>query len=330
MKLLITGASGFLGRAVVTAALQQGHQVAAMIRPKTDETRLSWHNHAAVELVRLDLRQRHGLAEAVAGCDAVIHLAAVKGGDFYEQFAGTVMATENLLNAMSEANVKRLVAISTFSVYDYLELPQGALLDENAPIEDEPDDRDGYAQTKLIQEKLVREFQKHNSGQVTIIRPGMVYGPDNLWNPCLGAEFGSRFLRIGSSGRMPLTYVENCAEAIVMAAVKNEAIGQTINIVDDNLPTKRGFAQALLQKDPSPPKVVPVNWGFMRLLAGTAWFVNQKFLQGQARLPGLLVPAKLHGRFRPHRYSNQRAKQLLGWSPRYALDEAIARSLQNS
>ncbi|MGP1375879.1 MAG: NAD-dependent epimerase/dehydratase family protein [Almyronema sp.] len=327
MKLLITGASGFLGQAVVTAALQHNHQVVALIRPKTDATRLPWSEHSGVDLVRLDLRQRRGLADALAGCDAVIHLAAVKSGDFYDQFAGTIMATENLLNAMTDAGIKRLVAISTFSVYDYLQLPQGALLDENAPIEDEPGDRDGYAQTKLIQEQLVRDFQHQQAAEVTIIRPGMVYGPDNLWNPCLGAEFGSRFLRIGFWGQMPLTYVENCAEAIVLAAEKEAAIGQTINIVDDRLPSKQAFTQALLKHDPNPPKVVPVNWGLMQLLANAAWFVNQKLLNGQARLPGLLVPAKLHGRFRPHRYSNQRAKQLLGWSPQYSLEEAIIRSL---
>ncbi|NJL87409.1 MAG: NAD(P)-dependent oxidoreductase [Leptolyngbyaceae cyanobacterium SM1_1_3] len=327
MKLLVTGASGFLGRAVVAAALQHGHQVAAMLRPKTDAARLDWHTHEAVSLVRLDLRQRRGLADAVSGCDAVVHLAAVKGGEFYEQFAGTIVATENLLAAMLEADVKRLVAISTFSVYDYLQLPQGALLDESAPIEDEPAHRDGYAQTKLIQEDLVHDFQQQHAGQVTVIRPGMVYGPDNLWNPCLGEEFGSRFLRVGASGCMPLTYVENCAEAIVLAAEKDEAVGQTINIVDDHLPSKKAFAEALLKQDPNPPKVTPVSWAFMQFLAGAAWFINQKLLKGQAKLPGLLVPAKLHGRFRPHRYSNQKAKQLLGWSPQVSLEEAISRSL---
>ena len=57
MKLLITGASGFLGKFVVEAALQRNHQIKAVVRPASDETRLAWHNHPDVELIRLDLRQ---------------------------------------------------------------------------------------------------------------------------------------------------------------------------------------------------------------------------------------------------------------------------------
>ena len=100
----ITGASGFLGRYVVQAALDQGYRVKAVVRPASNASQLSWSTHPQVELVRLDLRQAKGIAEALAGVDWVIHLAAVKGGDFYDRFAGTVIATENLLRAKSASN----------------------------------------------------------------------------------------------------------------------------------------------------------------------------------------------------------------------------------
>ena len=190
MKLLITGASGFLGKFVVEAALQRNHQIKAVVRPASDETRLAWHNHPDVELIRLDLRQPRGLTEALESVDAVIHLIATKAGDFYTQFAGTVICTENLLSALVASDVSRLVAISTFSVYDYLALNHNDLLDENAPIENHPLQRDEYAQTKLIQEELFRDFEREQEGKVTIIRPGMIYGQDNLWNAYLGAELG--------------------------------------------------------------------------------------------------------------------------------------------
>jgi len=327
MKLLITGASGFLGKYIVAAALRQGHQVRAVVRPASDETRLPWHNHPEVELARIDLRQRRGITDALQNVDAVIHLAAVKEGDFYTQFAGTVIATENLLEAMTQTNVRRLIGISTFSVYDYLHRRSGSLLDEDSPIEPNPLQRDEYAQTKLIQEQLFRDFAQQQDGQVTIIRPGMVYGRDCLWNASLGGQMGENlWLRIGAYAKMPLTYVENCADAIVAATEYEEAIGQTINIVDDNLPRQRTYAHELIKRMDSPPRTIPVNWTVMRLIANLAWFVNQFFFQGQARLPGILVPAKLHARFKPLRYSNKRAKEILHWTPKYSLETAIERS----
>jgi 2-alkyl-3-oxoalkanoate reductase len=327
MKLLITGASGFLGQYVVAEALRRGHHVRAIVRPITKVEKISWHDHPNLEFVRADLRRKEGLVEAVQGVDAVIHLAAAKSGDFYTQFAGTVIATENLLDAMKTAAMLRLVAISTFSVYDYWHKEIGSVLDEDSAIEPKPLERDEYAQTKLIQESLVREFEQENHAPVTIIRPGMIYGRDSLWNACLGAELTeSLWLRIGARAIMPLNYVENSAEAIVLAAEQESAIGQTINVVDDNLPTQREFAKKLFARQNDFPTIVPVNWTVMRGLTWMLWFYNQKVLKGQAKFPGIFVPAKLHARFKPLNYRNDRAKAVLHWKPRYSLDEAFDRS----
>ena len=319
----ITGAAGFVGQYVVAAALRAGHKVLANVRAKTQVDAISWHDHPNVTIVRQDLRQRRGLVEAVEAADAVIHLAAVKAGDFYDQFAGTVIATENLLWAMQTAGVKQLVAISTFSVYDFLRTKPHRLLDENGLIEAEPKNRDEYAQTKLIQEKLYRAFD----GEVTILRPGMIYGRNNIWHALVGAEVGGdRWLKIGGRATLPMAYVENCAEAIAAALTAPKAIGQTINIVDDNLPTQKTYLKQLLAYTPEPPKLIPVSWFLMRSIANLAWLYNQKILGGKAKLPGILVPAKLQGRFKPLKYNNKRAKALLNWTPQFSLEEAFARS----
>lgn len=322
-KVFITGAAGFVGQYVVAAVLRAGHQVLANVREKTNVTRLSWHDHPQVTFVRQDLRQRRGLVDAVAAADAVIHLAAVKSGDFYDQFAGTVIATENLLWAMDLAGVRQLVAISTFSVYDFLGMKPHRLLDEGAPIESAPKNRDEYAQTKLIQEKLYRAFE----GEVTILRPGMIYGRDNLWHALIGAEVGGdRWLKIGGKATLPMAYVENCAAAITLALNAPAAIGQTINLVDDHLPTQKAYLKQLLAYTPEPPKLIPVSWLAMRSIANLAWWYNQTFLGGKAKLPGILVPAKLQGRFKPLKYNNHQAKALLGWTPQYDLEAAFSRS----
>ncbi len=327
-KVFITGASGFVGQYVVAAVLRAGHEVLANVRLKTDVSRISWHSHPKVTFVRHDLRQRRGLPEALASANAVIHLAAVKSGDFYDQFAGTVIATENLLWAMKSAGVKQLVAISTFSVYDFFKMKPGRLLDENAPIESAPQNRDEYAQTKLIQEDLYRAFDREDpDAEVTILRPGMIYGRDNLWHALIGAEVGGdRMLKIGGRATLPMTYVENCAEAMALALDASEAVGETINLVDDNLPTQKAYLKQLLAYTPNPPKLIPVSWFMMRSIANLAWWYNQSFLGGQAKLPGILVPAKLQGRFKPLKYNNLRAKALLHWTPQYSTEAAFSRS----
>jgi 2-alkyl-3-oxoalkanoate reductase len=330
MRLLVTGASGFLGRYVIAEALRRNHQVKAIVRPRSDTSSLPWHNHPNVEFVRLDLRSPHGIVEALENVDAVLHLVATKGGDFYTQFAGTVLATENLLAAMAQAKLLRLVHISTFSVYDYLNIPSGKVLDEDSLIEVNPVYRDEYAQTKLIQEQLVREFEQKHGAKVTILRPGMIYGRECLWHAFIGAEFGENFwLRIGSSAIMPLTYVENCASAIVVAVERDEANGQTINIIDDDLPTQNAYVKKLVQRTPSPPRMVLVPWLAMRLFSDTLWFYNQRFVGGRMKFPSIVVPARMQARFKPLRYSNSRAKQVLNWTPLCSLDQALDRSCSN-
>ncbi len=331
MKLLLTGASGFLGKYVVAEALRRGHEVRAVVRPSSDEKRLAWHNYPNVELIRMDLRRKNGIVDAVRGVDAVIHLAAVKEGDFYTQFAGTVIATENLLSAMIEANVSRLVDISTFSVYDYFNTPSGKTITEDSPLELNPIGRDEYAQTKLIQEELVREFEQNSKAQVTIVRPGIIYGKDNLWNSGLGGKLTDNlWLKIGSHAIMPLTYVENCADAIVSAVERDEAIGQTLNIVDDNLPTQSVYGKKVAERMESVPRMIPISWPVMNLLASTISMYNKIVLKGQAKVPGIFIPTRLHARFKPLQYSNACAKKTLNWNPRYSLDTALERSCSDA
>ncbi|NEO88219.1 MAG: NAD(P)-dependent oxidoreductase [Spirulina sp. SIO3F2] len=329
MKLLITGASGFIGRYVVAAGLRRGHQIKALVRPSTDVSRFSWADHPQVELVRLDLQQDGDLVAALQDVDAVIHLAAVLQGDTDAQIQGTTEATAKLLTAMTTAQINRLVGISTFSVYEYWRKPENSLLDEDSALVVNPRERDGYTQAKLLQAEQFQRYGETPNGQVTILRPGMVYGRENLWHALLGAWFGSIFLRIGNQATLPLTYVENCAVAMILAAELEGAIAQTLNLVDDELPTQAAYIQALQQRTSS-PNLKYISWPLMRRLAGFAWWLNQTLLGGKAKLPGILVPAKLHARFKPLRYNNQRAKTVLNWQPQYGLTEALDRSCSDA
>ena len=329
MKLLVTGANGFLGSYVVAEAIRRGHHVRAAVRPTTDITTLEWHDSSQVEVVRVDLRSRAGLVDAVRGVDSVIHLAAAKAGDMYSQYAGTVVATENLLAAMTEAAVRKLVAISSFSVYDYLNASPLAALDEESPLETDAFDRDAYAHTKLVQERLVREHAARHHWELVVIRPGVIWGKGNLLHAWVGIPAGKRlWIRTGARAIVPATYVENCAEAIVMAAESESAIGQTLNVVDDDLPTQRQYLRAVLNRVSPRPTVVPIAYTVMRALSATVWGYNKHILKSRAKIPGLFIPCRFQARAKPLFYSNRKIKKVLGWRPRYPLQAGITRSLE--
>jgi 2-alkyl-3-oxoalkanoate reductase len=246
--------------------------VRALVRPASRQVPAAWHGHPQIGVVRGDLRAADGVAALLEGVDVVIHLAASKAGDLYEQFGGTVIATENLLNAMVEAAVNRIVVTSSFSVYEYLALPQGSVLDESTPLATDPLVRDEYCQTKLVQERIVLEAARDNDWRCVVLRPGVIFGRDNLWTARMGVQVNDRWwIRTGARALLPLTYVENCVEAILLAA---EYDGPerllVLNVVDDKTPCQRAYLQALQTRMSPRPRVVPVAWPLMRGLARLA------------------------------------------------------------
>src|ERR1700746_1287096 len=101
MRALVTGANGFLGRHVVGALLARGIDVRALVRPAAPLEALDWPS--SVEVFRADLRTSQELANALDNVDVLVHLAAVVSGTEDAQFAGTVVATERLLDAMADS-----------------------------------------------------------------------------------------------------------------------------------------------------------------------------------------------------------------------------------
>lgn len=325
MRLLITGAGGFVGRHVARVASDRGHTVLGLVRSPRAAANLR-HVAPGAEPIVGDLRWPEAWREALESADAVIHLAATKGGSVYAQFPGTVVATERLLAEMRHAGVRRLVHVSTFSVYDYEAPASEQVLAEDAPLVRRPQRLNAYTQTKLEQERLVREASAAGLA-VTIIRPGAVWGCDDLWDAGLGHVLGPLWLAVGDGVTRKFTYVENCAEAIVLAAERKEAIGQTLNIVDDDTPTQREYARMLKQYGIAVPTGVRVPFGVLRALVRALDRVNAKAFAGRARLPSMLSPTLLDARFKRLVYPNTRAKAALDWAPRYGVEDGLKRAI---
>ena len=175
MKVLVTGAGGFLGRHVVAALLRRGCQVRVLIRPTTRIDGLTWADQ--VDVFRGDLRSSASLVPAFDDMDILVHLAARVGGSDSAQMADTVVGTERLLENMARSATRRLVLASSFSVYGWSDV-QGTLTEES-PLEADLYRRDGYAIAKTWQERVVRRMSHEHDWDLTVLRPGFIWGRDH-------------------------------------------------------------------------------------------------------------------------------------------------------
>ena len=326
MKVLVTGAGGFLGRHVVDSLLAHGLPVRAMVRPTADLSGCSWRDE--VELVESDLRTDTDLVSALSGVDVVVHLAARVSGSDEERFASTVVGTERLLAAMSHHPVTRVVLVSSYSVYDWQAI--AGSLTEEAPLADHPYDRDGYTVAKVWQEKITREASEQLGFELVVLRPGFIWGEENRDISGLGISVGRCLVVIGPRTRPPMTHVDNCAELVTLAVGSPAAAGRTFNVVDTPLLTSWRWA-ALLSGTGRRQTRVPVPYRVGETLVRMVALASRTIFPAGGRLPSLFVPTRFQARFKPLEHSATEAREALGWSPQNRLGGAAgvpqARSL---
>jgi UDP-glucose 4-epimerase len=292
-----------------------------LVRPAACLDDLNWSGR--VEVVRADLRVARNLDAALAKVDVLVHLAAAVTGGEDAQFASTVVGTERLLHAMALSETRRLVLTSSFSVYDWSAI-RGTLT-EDSPLEAGADlyERDGYAVAKAWQERIVRRAAVAHGWELTVLRPGFIWGRENAYLACLGQRVGRVHVVFGGSTRLPLTHVVNCADFFATAVEDSRAIGETFNVVDgDEVRTWSYLGEYLKHSGDGGFRVcLPYSLA----LAGVrlvSWS-SRRIFRGKGKLPSLLVPCRFEARFKPLRFSNRKAGELLGWGPPMSFAECL-------
>jgi UDP-glucose 4-epimerase len=324
VKALVTGANGFLGRHVVPALLSRGSRgvaVRALVRPAARLGDLGWP--PSVEVLRADLRTAEHLERAFDGVDVLVHLAAAVTGGEDAQLAASVAGTERLLGAMAGTSCKRIVLASSFSVYDWSKIR--GTLDEDSPLEAGQDlyARDGYSIAKSWQERVVRRLSEKHRWDLTVLRPGFIWGKDHAYLAALGQQVGKLHLVIGPLSRMPMTHVENCADLFAVAATDSRARGQTFNVVDGKGERIWSFLGDYLRGKGERGFRFPIPYNLAHLGVSAAFAT---VFRRNTKLPQILIPSRFESRLKPLRYTNRRAREVLGWKPPLDYRECLART----
>ncbi|MCU1226431.1 MAG: epimerase [Edaphobacter sp.] len=331
MKILVTGAGGFLGKLIVERLLAHGQtEIRCMLRDTSKARGLEEiarrFPEARLEMVAVNLRNPVEIGSAVAGCEMVIHAAAALKGSPAEMFMDSVVASRNLLDAVAplskQVKPMRVVLVSSFGAMGVSQLGRGAMVDEATPMETHPEWRDVYSYSKLRQEQLFWEYRERFGFELVVLRPGVIYGPGGgHFSNRVGLSLFGMFVHLGGSNLLPLTYVENCAEAIVVAALHQEGDGQIYNVVDDDLVTSAQYL-ALYKKNVRPMRSVPVPY-FALMWASKA--VEGYSRRSKGQLPAIFTPYKTRAMWGGNRFSNAKLKSI-GWRPVVSTQEGLGRA----
>lgn len=315
MKVLVTGASGFLGVPLVARLRADGMAVRALVRPGKEA------GIQADEVATGDLRDEPSLARAVSGVDAVVHCGArVSTSGSWEEFeAVNVLATRRLIALAADAGVGRFVHVSSLSVYG---IPyDGAVVTEDGPFEEGVEERGGYARSKFLADQLAREAIA-TGARVTIVRPGLLYGPGRK-PPLARRAVGLGPLRVivaSPDYLLPLAYVENVADALSLAVRVPAAAGRAYTVVDTHAP-QSDYARLYRRVGGGRWVALHAPLRLVGLAVGA--------LESLARVLGRRSPITRHQverTLRSARFDVTRAERELGWRPRVPLEEALRRS----
>jgi nucleoside-diphosphate-sugar epimerase len=310
MRIFVTGASGFLGRALVQRARREGLEVGGV----------DFETDAASGVVAGDVTAAGPWQAAAAGADVVVHTAAIVSNayDLEESWRVNVLGTRNALDAAVAAGARRFVHISSVRAFSDLGFPDG--VDERHPVRP---DGNPYVDTKIASEQVV--LQAHAAGEIecVVMRPGDVYGPGSRPWTVLPLEIikTNRFVlpAMGRGVFSPM-FVDDLVEGLWLAAREPAAGGEVFTIGPAaGVPAKEFFGHYFRMLGKRGPLCLP-----------TPVAVGAAHAAGAAeRLRGRrteINATSMRYFARPGSYSIEKARRLLGYEPRVGLDEGMRRT----
>jgi nucleoside-diphosphate-sugar epimerase len=320
-KVLVTGANGLIGRHLVRRLLQEGNRVRIFVRRQPPP---EFMNDSNVEVFLGDLGDPTAVDQAVAGTEVVYHVGAAMKGSAHDHERGTVCGTQNIVDSVLRHDVQRLVYISSLSCLHAAVARRGDAITENWPIEPSPAKRGAYTQAKTAAEKIVRDAVRDRHLRAVLLRPGRVFGPGmTLLTPEVARKIGNFFVILGDGTReLPLIYVEDVIDAIVLAAELNEFDGRVFHIVDRSKITQNQVVRDYILKNAKNAKVIRVPMVVVYSLA-----VGFELLSKIIKRPVPLSIYRVKSALAHMKFDCTRAETELGWQPRIGVASGLQETM---
>lgn len=314
-EFLVTGAGGFLGGALVRRLVEQGAKVRAGVR------RIPAQPVSGVDYVAGDLGDPEYVSALVHGVGTVFHVGAATKGNAVDFERGTVAGTRNIVDACLKYNVHRLIYVSSLSVLHHAARRTGKVA-ESWPLEPHADWRGAYTQTKLQAEQMVLTAVRERCLCAWIVRPGVIFGPGiKPTSPAGSFAMAGRWIVAGNGSlRLPLVYVEDVVDALLLAASSHELNGGPIHLVDPASITQREYIRAAQAS------------GLKIKVSYVPTFVLMTFAAGIEMLGKLLKRSVPLSRYRIRSlrplsgFDQTAARDHLGWLPRVGVTEGLRRA----
>jgi nucleoside-diphosphate-sugar epimerase len=322
MKVLVTGANGFIGSNLCKSLIQSRQMVVGLVRESSDLMFLE--DLSALHIIKGDITEKDSLMAGMKNVAVVYHTAGyVSDWGFRENFhAANVEGVRNVMEAALQCSVKRVVHLSSVSVYGFV---GGVDIDENALQAPRPDDP--YITTKSEGEKLALSYNSDRLS-VTAIRPAGVYGPNDRTTTLqlIPAIISRRFGYVdGGRHIMAPVYVDNLVQMIILAGESSKAPGQIYNAADDGKITWKQYIEWMCEdlecKAPwlSAPRWIA--WPLAVLIDSLARLLNRK------ESP-MINKYRVRAVMNDYHYSTEKAKKQLGYRPGVSTRQGIKRTVQ--
>jgi dihydroflavonol-4-reductase len=316
VKTLITGATGFVGSAVLRQLIESGHSVRALVRPGSDRRNLAG---LSIEICTGDLTDRPSLDRALAGCSALFHVAAdyrlwvINPREIYE---ANVTGTRNIMLAAAHAGVTRIVYTSSVATLGLN--PDGSPADEDTPVS-LADMIGHYKRSKFLAEAEVKRLAEEEGLPVIIVNPSTPVGPRDIKPTPTG-----RIIVDAASGRMPayvdtglnLVHVDDVAAGHLLALERGK-IGERYVLGAVNMTLKEILTELAAITGRRPPRIrLPHNLVLPIAYISEAWARTIGGKEPRVTLVGVRLAKKKMF------FSTGKARRVLGFHPR-PVEEAL-------